>query len=842
MKKNRFGVSLLALLLVVSSCQKGNSSLSVEDSSVLSSTPVSSSVDPGVNLEGDPKTYPAQDLSDDLLLQLMNSVDDDPKSALDFYKPTARERVISLLKAGGITDDDLKLVISIIVGAKQLNYVKTNADFRKRVKDIKADVTKLLAAVEGDQIGYLLQALVKIQLSESSSNLPTLFNITLKTAYEGLMTIVPAAAKSLFSSYADLFSDTITWALKKDLDIPTETYILLGRFLKNVLAEFFAAFTDDEVANLTTMGMVVGKTSMPLMQVKAFKDIATATEADLPSYLNKLGTVLAKAKPSAASFAALHDSLISAVDVFSAAIPEVMNNRYYVKEEVAAQQAMIKKIEKAVTTDVIEALYQLITEVLLAVTSKDVSAIVSAKSLNPIQQLLGTFQTALGKLTDSQQSAIKGIFTELGLKYDDVVTILTKDETLDFSSEDDMKQFMKDISPIVLAAKQYVTIEHPFSDVGFQFKNSRHYFPKTYTFTKADFEVTVEVDDEEVTSVIKTIPTFDSASGQHEGEVTVEYPYTDEDGKAQTGTLTLVVRYETLPYDLIVDTVSFSTTDATLQKKIDIQGTSSSLDEVMFPKSLTLEDEKKINIYGSVYVLKEDSHYSFTSLTLDKVKDGTGLDLSSEGLKYAYATSKCTYNGQEAQVGIGFQYYVYDDSKTSANYLGFINEYVKDYVIQNGSTGLFYEEAYDLKNAYGGYAFFLGSSEESEEVSGDLTAELGEKTVEHTFLDGTKKSLPYTVLDPEVCLPSGVNSITKTAGGTAEGVLNVMQNEKITSFAAISFDYTYFGWDAGMLTVENPEITDLDIDTTLGVGNHTGSFYYENVKLSFSYKINQATN
>jgi hypothetical protein len=846
--KAKFVTVLTLCAMVISSCKQPTStSTSVSEStsapvsdttSVSTSTSTSTSTEPGTNLSGDPKTYQTQGIADSDICLFAQALSGHHYPNVAFVEMEERDALQGIFKGSGLSTEDIHSVVTLVFDATMIPASATYSEYKTKVKDLRTRLLALVDAVEGDQLSYMVMTVLNY-LRRSNSESPMVSNITNLIDFNAASATLSGDNKAAFDKMRAFFDGSVSWNVPIDFSsIAQADQVVLGRFIKNLLAAVLNHLDETDFIRVVDALFNFTKISCNLKSDKAFQADITALMAGLPSLANKLGAAFKEAQPSASSFELIHTALVHIADFVFGAIDTIASGDFAIKENREAFLATANAIKGAVTTDVLAAVYDLLTNILAAFDSDDLSAISAIKTTNPIPTLLPTFDAAFALLSTAEQTAIKSVFTFLGLDYDKVHTALDGFKDTDFSDEDQLKTFGTYIQTLEATVLTKVVPAVPYSDYGLSYNDQ---LLPDHVFKDTDFKVSLtDSEGNDLTKItIKTLPTFDSTLGYHSADLVVEGVVTAEDGTETKKSATIAFDYTVYPQDTFVQYVYCSTTDSGVNAKISYDlGVSADSDAVplVFPKNLSLDDQKLITIRPRLYNVTEDSHSDGTGALLSTANTGAGIDTSTLGMHYTSFTA--------GAYTFPFAYYVYDAGDTTATY----ESMDSGYVILNGEKDVEYGKYYSLKDfAVGkptdltqqikGTMLELTSTDDSITLEGTDTAALGAKT---KASEDKNYTASYTVVDDKACTLDRVDTLTFGTQSRYPGNTFTFDLNSTPTLDSITGDYLYGTQKAGSLTEADPVVSGLSIDTSaVTTSSKTATFVYRSKKISFNYKVVQ---
>jgi hypothetical protein len=292
-----------------------------------------------------------------------------------FVEMEERDALQGIFKGSGLSTEDIHSVVTLVFDATMIPASATYSEYKTKVKDLRTRLLALVDAVEGDQLSYMVMTVLNY-LRRSNSESPMVSNITNLIDFNAASATLSGDNKAAFDKMKAFFDGSVSWNVPIDFSsIAQADQVVLGRFIKNLLAAVLNHLDETDFIRVVDALFNFTKLSCNLKSDKAFQADITALMAGLPSLANKLGAAFKEAQPSASSFELIHTALVHIADFVFGAIDTIASGDFAIKENREAFLATANAIKGAVTTDVLAAVYDLLTNILAAFDSDDLSAI-----------------------------------------------------------------------------------------------------------------------------------------------------------------------------------------------------------------------------------------------------------------------------------------------------------------------------------------------------------------------------------------------------------------------------------------------------------------------------------
>lgn len=823
MKKHRLLLPILAFFLGLSGLSGcGNlafSSLSTD--SLPSTSDSSSSSRPGENetldLTASPLPHQAVSARDEDVFALVSLFQEDVQSLSDIPSEVVT-MVKDTITKSFLTPSQVEMILrclkDIKAGFLETTYAKAAAHF----VTLFSDLQNALKAIDGDQLGYLLQNIAALaQRKENASSLPSGFIFSLKNLsdYQGALAAFGQTYPgflSQYSAYSSYFDGSVSYQQSPDtgiLDLSTPLVLALGRLLHHLLLQFATLLNEEEKAFLlSSIAFSIEGERLPYG--KDVREKLDALKQNPVSVINRLGLLLLSLRLTPASWNLIHDEGIK----LGKAIIGIRKAVYFRSKAVNvtlvdAYQSLLEAKKNIVTGEMIAVLVKFLGNGATLFSAKEWEALQNAQGenpVNPVTVLLALYDKAYESLTDSEKAVLRSLFTNLGLSYEEIYSTVSGWKTLDFKEESARGMIDEYLQTLMGQVTALFTPEVKPLNIGV-YPIDPVYLPNAVLAPKA-FDIDVySANDSEENYAISSIVAPTDKLGYHEGSFILQ-------DKVGGGSYTFRFGYAVIPSLL-------------------------GLDPYQYP-SFSSPEGNVTFANGQLYVQAGMSVAAFRQSGQVSIRfreaDNTAFEmpLSSLSLELVFSTS---------QAGDGFLLLVSHRADKDPIYgvikVHFFSPEEVDYatngealiVVQGGNNVLMFRK---ILHRAGGEEITLSHLTQTLARLEVSTASLGEQQAIAHYHD-TTFSVTLNVVAPSACKIVGIT-------GYAPYLKTSYSKGEAFSLTALELIYNYGENDetmvsAGTLRIENPEVSLYGFSTDTPAQGAVATFTYADITISFTYSV-----
>ncbi|OPZ35452.1 MAG: hypothetical protein BWY98_00722 [Tenericutes bacterium ADurb.BinA155] len=829
--KRKILLPILTSLLsfgILSGCgtsANSNSALVTTSSTTSQTTSEPPIVEEELDLTAPALSHPAVTASDEEVLKITKLVKEDITAVSQIPSSTV-SIVKNLIVKSYLTSAQIDLLLAAATDLKggflASSYAAASTSFTAFFPRLET----ALNAIDGDQIGYLLQEVVSLlQTDTSKGQIPSGLIFGLKTSedYQGAMNAFSASFpgfKTQFDQYATYFDGLHPYQEgieEGKVALTTSLSLALGRALRALLLNAIKVFSNEEkVLALASLALSIANEDLAYGQ--EVKDKQEALKANPLSIINHLGTWVLSFKITKGSWTAIHD-----------------HAAWLIKAYVTAKKGVFFRAKAINTTyydsllNFIESKKDVVTGAMLAVTIKlvgtlatkfsqaDLEAINKAQGatpVNPISQLIALYDRSYATLSAAEKATLSALFTNLGLSYETVYNAIVSWSALDLSKSESKKTISDYLHSLATTVVNVFTPTLAKPDVTVYLKDpiirrGSVLMPKAFgidTGSQGNPVPEFSPDFAPLTFTISNVVAPANELGFHRGTFTL----TSSAGDSYA--------YE-FGYDVIE---TFAGIDPDFYPNVSSpHGEASAQSRVLYlQEGISLEQLKTYNVPNIPFF--EDDRTIHTPAFSDPALT---LTLSSSAVGNAYLLLTYRVSSSLTLYGV-MKVKIFASSEV---YYSTLNQ--TNYVVQNGDS---YISVYKMVKGVNDDEVTLAYLYPAISTLGISPDALGLKTYSgHGY--GTTFDVRLNVVDPSACV--------------VESIVEFMPYLKTTyhvgeafSLAALKLLYSYVDsggskHSAGMGFVQNPQVSTEGFQTAVPVASAMATVHYLTFNFTFAYTV-----